>query len=233
MNILIIEDDLFLWKKIKEIFEKKVLSNRIKVISTLDSFLNEFSLIDSYDIVLLDIILWINKLKNWIDILKIIRKKNNKIPIIIISSFNEFHRLEEAFENWANDYIIKPFRLKELEIRILKWFKQHFCWIFFTSSNIIEYEHLVYDIIKNEFFYDNKVIKLSKKNKYLLSVFICYKEQLLKEKFLIDKIWWDVFFIIERNLRVNVMRLKESLKEHWIQDWIQNIRWEWYIFQKK
>lgn len=94
MNILIIEDEILLAEKIKETFTKKVLSNRIKMIHSYESFLRELSIIESYDIVLVDIILSDSCPKTGIDIIKIIRDKNISIPIVIISSMDDFHRIE-------------------------------------------------------------------------------------------------------------------------------------------
>lgn len=232
MNILIIEDDLFLSQKIKEVFEKKILSNRIDIINSFDSFLDKISIIDSYDTILIDIILWDKKERNWIDILKIIRNKNLNIPIVIISSFSDINWLKNAFDNWANDYIIKPFRLKELELRINRWYKSYFCSMCYNNKDLIEYNWLSYDLQKNEFSYNWKIIKLSKKIKYLLSIFIWYREKLLTEEFLINKIWWDIDLENNRNLRINILRLKKWLNPFWIDKWIKNIRWEWYILIK-
>jgi response regulator of citrate/malate metabolism len=57
MNILIIEDDIILASKLKYIFEKKALSNRIKTIHNYESFLDELYIVKSYDIILVDIFL--------------------------------------------------------------------------------------------------------------------------------------------------------------------------------
>lgn len=233
MNILIIEDDLFLSKNIKRVFERKILSNRIKIVNSFDSFLNEMWIIDSYDIILIDILLGKKSIKNGIDILEIIRKKYINIPIVIISSLNNIIWLEKAFDAWANDYLIKPFRLKELEIRIFKWFKTYFCSYNLDNKNCTDYKWLTFDLLKNEFYYENKRITLTKNNKYLLSIFLKNNEKLLTERFLISKIWWDIDFMIKRNLRVNILRLKRLLKPFWIDNRIINIRWEWYIFKKE
>ena len=76
MNILIIEDDIILAEKIKKVFEKKIISNRIVSVNTYDLFLTQLSIIRSYDIIITDINLepWN---KSWLDIIKIIRKKKS------------------------------------------------------------------------------------------------------------------------------------------------------------
>ena len=231
MNILIIEDDLFLAKKIKDVFEKQILSNRVKINSSYEEFIFELPIILSYDIILVDIILTKVSEKNGVDIIEVIRTKNKSIPIIIMSWLDWLYRLEKCFDLWANDYILKPFRLKELELRIHKWFK-----IFFYSdlsdNCILSYYDLLFNIKQNEFYFKNILIPLTKRSKYILSLFISNKEQILFEQFLIDKIWWDKYFIIERNLRVSILRLKHILKPFWIDKWINNIRGEGYILKK-
>jgi len=94
MNILIIEDEVYLAEKIKKCFSEKVISNRIKMIHSYHCFLNELSIIESYDIILVDIMLGPPNEKTGIDIVKSIRKKNINIPIVIISSMSDYHRIE-------------------------------------------------------------------------------------------------------------------------------------------
>jgi response regulator of citrate/malate metabolism len=57
MNILIIEDDSLLAENLKRTFDKKIVTNRIKVISKYLEFSRELNIIKSYDIILVDILL--------------------------------------------------------------------------------------------------------------------------------------------------------------------------------
>jgi hypothetical protein len=54
-NILIIEDDIFLSANIKKVFKKRVITNIITLISSYEGFINELPVIQSYDIILVDI----------------------------------------------------------------------------------------------------------------------------------------------------------------------------------
>lgn len=231
MNILIIEDDLLLAGNIKKVFEKRIITNRIKIISTYREFLRELSIINSYDIILVDIFLGPDEEKTGIDFIAFIRKNNKSIPVIVISWYDDLSYLEKAFTVWANDYIVKPFRLKELEIRVFKWFSIYFYSDLSNTENI-DYFWLEYDISKNEFYYKTNLINLTKSNKYLLALFLSNKETLLKENYLIEKIWWDMTYLVDRNIRVSILRLKSVLKEYNLDSWICNIRGEWYMIKK-
>lgn len=231
MNILIIEDDLFLARNIEKIFEKKVITNRIKIISNYIQFSRELTNINSYDIILVDIFLWPNEEKTGIDFISLIREKNKSIPVIVVSWYDDLSYLERAFSVWANDYMTKPFRFRELEIRVFKWFSIYFYSDLQATENL-NYFWLEYNLCKNEFYYNWEVLELTKSNKYLLSLFLSNREALLKENFLIEKIWWDISCIIERNLRVSILRLKRALEIYNLDSWICNIRGEWYIFKK-
>lgn len=233
MNIFIIEDDVYLASQIKETFLKYGFANRVEHIASYGDFLQKWSYIASFDIILLDINLWISEdEKDGFDILSYIRKKNKNVPIIMISSHSEYSFLEEAFAKWAHDYIVKPFRTRELQIRIERWFRNYVLSEYFTTSKILEYHNLVYDISAYEFYMEKKPIPLSKWNKYLFSLFFIYREKLLDHDVLVEKIWWYDDGTSEKNLRIKIMRLKEQLKPLGIDHWIQTARGEGYMFKK-
>lgn len=232
MNILIIDDDLNLANKIKLVFSKKIISNRIKILTNYNDFIRELNIIKSYDIIIVDICLWNKKTKNGIDIVKVIRSKTNFIPVIIMSWFDDISWLEKWFNSWASDYIIKPFRLDEFELRIFKWFQIYLYSDKSNNNNFIQYNWLEYRLDENSFFYNWDKIYLTKTSKYILSIFLWYSETVLSDTFLIEKLWGDIWFLVNRNLRIVILRLKASLSPYWLDTWIKNIRWEWYILKK-
>ncbi len=233
MNILIIEDDRFLAWKIQDIFSESIITNRVSCVFSYHWFLSELHLIESYDIILVDILLDDCWGKTGIDILKIIRKKNTHIPVVIISGISELDSMESAFLLWANDYLVKPFRLRELQIRVTKWFNDYIKTPPWPGQNSLDYYGLQYHYWNRSFTFESKILTLSKQSKYLLSVFLIHSERTLSERYLQEKLWWDYDNLDHiRNIRVCITRLKEKLRNVWIDSRIQNIRAEWYIFQK-
>ena len=232
MNILIVEDDLYFANRIKYFFEKLIVTNRITIVTNYLDFISELNKVNYYDIILTDIKIQRNFDKTWIHIIEIIRNKKINIPIVVISCLWEISWLERAFFIWANDYLIKPFRLKELEIRVLRWFK-----IYYTSLNLVDnkvfYKWLEYDLNSNQFYFNWNIIKLGKRSKYILSLFLSVPWKIITEMEFVERIWGGDYLDSKKNIRVNILRLKKSLKEISIDDWIENIRWEWYILKSK
>lgn len=233
MNLLIIEDDEILADRIAKSLNLTGNFNNIKVINSYESFLGEYHIINSYDIILVDILLSkdLSHDNNGIKIVNLIRKKSEIVPIIIISWLRDINWLEDAFWSWVNDYLIKPFRLKELEIRVHRWFK---C---FLHNNVkikkeLNYYGLKKDLYRWEFYFKGKKIKLTKTSKFILTLFLQNPGRLLTDSFLINKIWWDLSSIIDRNPRVNITRLKKSLEPFWLDSRIVNVRGEGYVLEK-
>ena len=235
MNILIVEDDIYFASQIQACFLKYSFSNRIDHIESYEAYIKKTPIISGYDIVLLDLNLWNYNDKNTAGfcILRSIRKYNIYIPIIIISSHSEYALLEEAFQNWAHDYIIKPFRPRELQIRIERWFRNYIFHEYFSINRYLEYYELKYDISAYEFYLREEKIELTKWSKYLFSLFFIHKEKILTHEYLSEKIWGDTEYISQRNTRIKILRLKEQLALIKLDSWIENIHGEGYMFQRK
>jgi DNA-binding response OmpR family regulator len=193
MNMLVIEDDVMLAQKIGELFEAKVLTNRIKIAHTFEQFMDEFALLPTYDIVLTDLKLSPKEMNDdqfsGFKIIKLVREQNPLIPIIVISGHAELDRLRYAFELGANDYLIKPVRLKELELRIINWFQKFYLAANPSAGNLHYYQDLSFDVQKNEFYYRGEYIPLTKQSRVILGIFFSQPERILSESFMIDKIW--------------------------------------------
>ncbi len=112
MRILYVEDEKFLAEAVIHILKK----NKIMVDHAEDGEEGlKLALKPAYDVVVLDIML--PKLSG-LDILKTMRARGVKTPVIMLSALNEVEDKVRGLENGADDYLAKPFKTAELIARI-------------------------------------------------------------------------------------------------------------------
>ncbi len=117
-TILLLEDDLQLSDTIKQFLEYK----KYKVYSAYDAYQATDILYENkIDLMLLDVKV---PYQNGFDLLSEIRSKGDTTPAIFITSLNSVDDVTKGFDIGCDDYIRKPFALKELFVRIEVIFKR-------------------------------------------------------------------------------------------------------------
>ena len=180
MKILIIEDEEALADAIKESLEKEHF-DVFTVNNGIDG--EDEALTGLYDLILLDIML---PKKNGFEILKTLKEEKLKTPIIILTAKSEMDDKLNGLENGADDYITKPFHMKELLARIKNIIKR--------SSNIedtnkLKYEDLVLDLSSGKLICNNNEITINGKELNLIEILLINKEQIIEKDVLTEKIW--------------------------------------------
>src|SRR6478609_10931625 len=112
MNILLLEDDFTLSQEVKQFLEKH--NFKCDCIYEGALVLKQSKLKD-YDLYILDINV---PTINGIEVCSQIRQEDKKTPILMLTAFGEIEDKVKAFENGADDYLVKPFHFDELLARI-------------------------------------------------------------------------------------------------------------------
>lgn len=113
-KILIAEDDQSISRLIAYKFEKE--NYEIKIIEEGDKVLEEIKS-GEYDALILDLML---PVLDGMQILKKIREKNIKIPVLVLSAKSQEEDILQGLNAGADDYLTKPFRPDELLLRLKK-----------------------------------------------------------------------------------------------------------------
>lgn len=137
MKILIIEDEYSLADAIAEALKKENFTTNI--ITDGEEGENE-ALTNVYDLILLDIML---PNKDGFKILNDLRTEKIDTPIIILTAKSEINDKLNGLENGADDYITKPFHIKELVARVKVVLKRK---VNIENTDILEYDDLKLDI---------------------------------------------------------------------------------------
>jgi DNA-binding response OmpR family regulator len=202
-KILLLEDDLTLNETITEYFEEQGYE-----VDSVDDGLDALDKIyeNSYDILLLDV--KVPQMSGF-DLLKEVRSRDIPTPAIFITSLNSIDDLSVGYESGCDDYIRKPFVLKELLMRVETILKRNF---FHNSSEKIEIsENAYYDISSNVLFVDESEMTLNNKESKLLKLFLQNQNQVLSHERIYDSLWDYDETYSEASLRTYIKNLRKIL----------------------
>ena len=180
MKILIIEDEYSLADAIAETLQKENYTTKI-VTNGEDG--EDEALTGIYDLILLDVML---PKKDGFEILK--KFKNEKIttPIIMITAKSEIVDKLQGLENGVEDYITKPFHMRELIARIKIVLKRNSN---IENDNVLEYSDLKLDLSTGKMSSSDNEISINGKELELLEILLLNKNQIVTKEMIINKIW--------------------------------------------
>jgi len=181
-HIFLLEDDANLNETIVDYLE----DNGYKVDAAYDGYEAQDMLYERrYDLLLLDVN---TPGINGFELLKEVREEGVSAPAVYITSLNSVDDLETGFASGADDYIRKPFELKELLIRVETLIKRSF---FHKKKEIIEIgDTLHYDIKNDALVSEGRVMQLGIKEGKLLKLFMKHPDEVISHE-RIFKVVWD------------------------------------------
>ena len=154
-----------------------------------------------------------------------IKQQGYSNPVIYLTAKDKDEDIIEGFDNHADDYITKPFNIKELCARVKAVIKR-------TSKDIdvLKIKDIVYKSSNKKFYIDEKEVDLTHLEHDLLLEFIKNKDILMTREHLLNSVWQDSFEKKEKTVNVAIKRLKAKIDPDGKKDYIRSIRGEGYIF---
>jgi len=212
IKLLLVEDDFDLNETIKEFLENFY---EVEVVFDGEEAVN-IVYENKFDIIILDVKL--PKL-NGFEVAKEIRKFKST-PIIFLTSFDSEKDIEKGFLSGADDYIRKPFSLKELKFRIDAIIKRVY------GDNIVKIDDFEFKLDSLELIKDNQIIHLKPKVAELLKLFIQNKGKVLSKEEIFNNLYSFDEEANEASLRTFINTLRNILGK----DNIQTIKGVGYKF---
>ena len=202
-KILLLEDDITLNETITEYLEEC----GYEVTSCYDGDEADNLMYEkNFDLFLLDVNV---PSINGFELLKTHREQNVKTPAIYITSLNSIDSLETGYKSGCDDYIRKPFALKELLFRIETIVKRGF---FHEKSNKIKIsDNIEYDTDTNSLSTDGEQIPLNNKESKLLKLFLQNKNEIIPHEKIYDNLWEYDEEISESSLRTYIKNLRKII----------------------
>ena len=166
--------------------------------------------ISSYNLLLLDVMMGEISGFKMANMLKK-DKKTAHVPIIFITAKDTENDTVTGFNLGADDYISKPFSLREVIARVKAVLRRTATVETEKAPEQITYQTLTIDIIKKKVSIDDEEVALTKKEFEILFLLLQNKGRVFSREDILARIWSDEVYVLDRTIDVNITRLRKKI----------------------
>lgn len=202
-KILLIEDD----PDLAETIGNKLADDH-HTVETIHNGLDGLSSLKAseYDVVVLD---WDLPGLSGIEILRRFRAGGGITPVIMLTAMGELEQKEQGLDSGADDYLTKPFHLRELAARVRSLLRRPTL----THQNVLSYGDLVLDPSRFHLTRGDQELRLLPRDFALLEFLMRHPDQIFSADTLLDRVWkYDSDATVE-GLRVAIRRIRKVVDE--------------------
>ena len=204
MRILLVEDD----SNLNNLLSKQLLSHNYMIDSCLNGADALFHISQTiYDIIILD-----RRLPDMegIDILRKVRASNINTPVIFLTALSELNDKIDGFNAGADDYIVKPFHVEELIVRIKAVLRRPDT---LQPDSIITYHDLSLNVSTHTLNCNNVSANLTKTEFQIMELFLKNPLKVFPRELLLSCVWGAYSEVEPNNVDNYVYFIRRHLKE--------------------
>ena len=140
-------------------------------------------------------------------------KDTVNIPIIFITAKDTENDTITGFNLGADDYISKPFSLREVIMRV-KAVLRRTANLQRKESEELQYKGLVINVPQKKVTIEGEEISLTKKEFEILSLLLQNAGRVFSREDILSKVWNDEVYVLDRTIDVNITRLRKKIGEY-------------------
>ena len=224
-RVLIVEDD----SDISAMLEYALTNTGCEVVTVCDCQGAMRDLADAApNLVLLD---WMLPDMSGIELLRRMRRdaRLREIPVIMLTARGEEADRVRGLESGADDYVVKPFSIRELKARINTQLRKQVG----DRATSFSIDGLVLDQESYRTTVDGEPIDLGPTEFRLLRHFMSHRDRVFTRSQLLDTVWGTNVYIEERTVDVHIRRLRKALEPFGKESLIQTVRGAGYRFSTR
>lgn len=223
MKILLIEDELSLRESILAYFSAE--GNICETACDYSSAIEKISLY-SYDCILLDLSL---PGGDGMEILREVKKTGNKDGVLIISARHSLDDKVDGLNLGADDYLVKPFHLSELQARVMAIVRRKQ----FDGNNSLVFQEISIDTLAMKIKVSDQVLTLTRKEFDLLVYFISNQGKVVSKNAIAEHLWGDEMDLSDDFdfIYTHIKNLRKKLVEAGCKDYIRSMYGVGYKFE--
>ncbi|MEZ8221468.1 Transcriptional regulatory protein, C terminal [Candidatus Fervidibacteria bacterium JGI MDM2 JNZ-1-D12] len=204
-RILIVEDELPMAQAIAYALKRE--GYQVRIASDGQEGLR-LALTEKPDLVILDLML--PKLDGW-EVCRTLRAKS-KVPILILTARGEEHDKVLGLELGADDYVVKPFSMRELIARVRALLRRAKMAAVSEEPDVLQSGNLTLYVAEHRVELDGKELALAPREFALLKVLMLNKGRVLSREQLLELAWGQSEFIDQHTVDVHVHWLREKIE---------------------
>ncbi|WP_300969064.1 response regulator transcription factor [Porphyromonas vaginalis] len=140
------------------------------------------------------------------------RDKKLTTPIIFLTAKDTENDLLTGFNIGADDYMAKPFSIKELQARVQAVLMRSLQGGLDFEESQIEIGTLLIDLDTKQVFVDGEPIDLTKKELEILILLARDPSKVFSREEILDRVWREDVFVMERTIDVHITRIRKKLR---------------------
>lgn len=206
-KILVVDDE----QDIREILEFN-LSHEGYEVQTANSAEEALELLDeSFSLVILDVMM---DGMTGFKMADLLRKQGSTIPIIFLTAKDTENDLLTGFSLGGDDYIKKPFSIKELIARVHSVIKRSHVTAEVATEDKLVRGPLTIDLVAMSVSDENGIIEVTKTEYDILKLLASNEGRIFSRNEILDAVWQDNGVVLERTVDVHIARLRKKLGEY-------------------
>ncbi len=141
-------------------------------------------------------------------------RKNEKLkdlPIIFITAKDTENDLLTGFNIGADDYISKPFSLREVLVRVKAVLRRSSGKEGDENENQLIFEELTIDLTRKKVYLSDAPVELTKKELEMLLLLTKHPGRVFSREDILSSVWSDDVYVLDRTIDVNITRLRKKL----------------------
>ncbi len=220
-NVLIVEDD----QGIQDMLQYALESEGYKLHQAY-SVKQAWEVVESksLDIVLLD---WMLPDNSGIDLLHRIRKYHSMLPVIMVTARGEEEDRVLGLDVGADDYMTKPFAVRELKSRIQAVLRRTM-----PDEQPLQIAGLFLDPVSQRVKVGETSLDLPPTEFRLLHYFMSHPDRVFSRGQLLDQVWGTQVYVEERTVDVHIRRLRKNLELYDLDNLVQTVHGRGYRFSR-
>ncbi len=163
--------------------------------------------LETYHLILLDVMMGGMSGYKMADLVR--KEQHLDVPIIFLTAKTSENDLLTGFNVGGDDYIVKPFSIKEVIVRIRAVLKRGRATEQPTTT--LEHDDMLVDIDRKTVNINDETVGLTRKEFEILVLLLRNKGKFISRQDILDRIWSNDVIVTERNVDVNIARLRKKI----------------------